>query len=262
MGEGGRTPASLADKLDHLIRVGSQEQGRALSTNDVAAAINIKAGEPVISGNYIWQLRKGKRSNPTKRHMEALAEYFDVPAAYFHDRPSLKDAVTSGRGNQEAPSGAFEHCVAPGPSTLAEKLDHLLQERALLSCNVGSVYRSLAADIARQAGEAVSATGLRRLHHGEDLDPPMRLLGALATYFGVSLSYFTDSPAWQDVTDEETTARRELDESMAEAGVSAVYLRGDLAALSPEGKRMAAEMIRQIRDLEQNTSTQLPPPHA
>lgn len=260
MSDGGRTPPSLAEKLDHLIRVGSQEQGRALSTNDVAAAINIKAGEPVISGNYIWQLRKGKRSNPTKRHIEALAEYFDIPAAYFHDRPSSKGAVTSSHGNREARSGTSGHCVDPGPSTLAEKLDRLLQERALLSCNAGPVYPYLAADIARQAGEAVSARDLRRLHHGEDLEPPMRVLGALATYFGVSVSYFTDSPAAQDATDEETTARRELDESMVEAGVSAVYLCGDLAALSPEGKRMAAEMIRQIRDLEQGTIAQRPPP--
>jgi transcriptional regulator with XRE-family HTH domain len=38
-----------------------------------------------ISGSYIWQLRTGKKDNPTKRHIEALASFFGVPAAYFFD---------------------------------------------------------------------------------------------------------------------------------------------------------------------------------
>ncbi|MET9297155.1 helix-turn-helix transcriptional regulator [Streptomyces sp. NPDC003077] len=87
MGDEAREPAGLAEKLDRLFQARSRERGRTLSANDVATEINIRAGEQVISGNYIWQLRKGKRDNPTKRHIEALAEYFGVPAAYFHDHP-------------------------------------------------------------------------------------------------------------------------------------------------------------------------------
>ncbi|MFH9419655.1 helix-turn-helix domain-containing protein [Streptomyces sp. NPDC017529] len=93
MGDEDREPVSLAEKLDRLFRERSRERGKALSANDVATEINIRAGEQVISGNYIWQLRKGKRDNPTKRHIEALAEYFGVPAAHFHDQ---RDAGTGG----------------------------------------------------------------------------------------------------------------------------------------------------------------------
>lgn len=253
LGSEDRQPAGLAEKLDHLIRVRSREQGKALSTNDIAAVINIKAGEPVISGNYIWQLRKGKRDNPTKRHIEALAEYFEVPAAYFHDQPSPAMGRTAVGDAPDCRSG------------LAEKLDKLLGRPAPPSAGEESFYRSLAADVAARSGEKFSGAYLRKLCHGEQPSPPLRHLCALATYFDVPLAYFTDDTSFTDdassgeTDDEELLARRELEQSMAEAGVSAVYLRGDLAALSPEGKRMAADMIRQIRDLEQGVQNRQPP---
>jgi transcriptional regulator with XRE-family HTH domain len=50
----------------------------------VAQAINAKGG-PTISGTYLWMLRTGQRDNPTKSHLEALAEFFGVSPAYFFD---------------------------------------------------------------------------------------------------------------------------------------------------------------------------------
>jgi transcriptional regulator with XRE-family HTH domain len=50
----------------------------------VARAVE-QLGAPKVSATYIWQLRTGKRDNPTKRHIEALAAFFDVPPAYFFD---------------------------------------------------------------------------------------------------------------------------------------------------------------------------------
>jgi transcriptional regulator with XRE-family HTH domain len=38
-----------------------------------------------ISHTYIWQLRTGRRDNPTIQHLTALATYFGVPVAYFID---------------------------------------------------------------------------------------------------------------------------------------------------------------------------------
>ncbi|MEU4198944.1 helix-turn-helix transcriptional regulator [Streptomyces sp. NPDC039022] len=99
MGDEDRGPVSLAEKLDRLFQERSRERGKSLSANDVATDINIRAGEQVISGNYIWQLRKGKRDNPTKRHIEALAEYFGVPAAHFHDQ---QDAGSGGAAADRA----------------------------------------------------------------------------------------------------------------------------------------------------------------
>lgn len=50
----------------------------------VAEAIRDGQGVP-ISHTYIWQLRTGRRDNPTVQHLTALATYFGVPVAYFLD---------------------------------------------------------------------------------------------------------------------------------------------------------------------------------
>ena len=50
----------------------------------VAEAIRAQQGV-AISHTYIWQLRTGRRDNPTVQHLTALATYFGVPVAYFLD---------------------------------------------------------------------------------------------------------------------------------------------------------------------------------
>jgi len=76
-------PLTLADKLDHLFATVRPVKGE-YTHEQVATAIE-EAGGPTISATYVWQLRKGLRDNPTKHHLEALAGFFGVPAAYFLD---------------------------------------------------------------------------------------------------------------------------------------------------------------------------------
>lgn len=33
----------------------------------------------------MWLLRTGQRTNPTVTHLQAIADYFEVPVAYFFD---------------------------------------------------------------------------------------------------------------------------------------------------------------------------------
>jgi transcriptional regulator with XRE-family HTH domain len=79
-GPGSRT---FAEKLDHLFET-VHPPGRQYTHEEVAAALR-EAGGPTISATYVWQLRTGRRDNPTKRHLEALAAFFGVPVAYFFD---------------------------------------------------------------------------------------------------------------------------------------------------------------------------------
>jgi transcriptional regulator with XRE-family HTH domain len=74
----------LAQKLDHLFRTVHPGTRGEYSFEEVAAAIRGRGG-PTISATYLWQLRKGLRDNPTKKHLEALAAFFGVPPAYFFD---------------------------------------------------------------------------------------------------------------------------------------------------------------------------------
>ena len=57
---------------------------REYSLEEVALAIRRRGG-PTISASYLWLLRTGRKANPTKRHLEALASFFGVPPAYFFD---------------------------------------------------------------------------------------------------------------------------------------------------------------------------------
>jgi len=76
---------SIAEKLDRLFRQARGAAGPAEpSYMAVAEAIRGRQGVP-ISHTYIWQLRTGRRDNPTVAHLTALATYFGVPVAYFLD---------------------------------------------------------------------------------------------------------------------------------------------------------------------------------
>lgn len=77
-------PRTLSEKLNHLFRTVHPRDRGEYSFEEVAEAIRARGG-PTISATYIWQLRKGLKDNPTKKHLEALADFFGVSAAYFFD---------------------------------------------------------------------------------------------------------------------------------------------------------------------------------
>ncbi|MGA8116926.1 MAG: XRE family transcriptional regulator [Actinocatenispora sp.] len=75
---------TLADRIDKLFTVIRRPDGDQHSHEEVARACRETTGES-FSGTYLWQLRTGRRDNPTKRHLEALAAFFQVSPAYFFD---------------------------------------------------------------------------------------------------------------------------------------------------------------------------------
>ncbi|WP_329448753.1 XRE family transcriptional regulator (plasmid) [Streptomyces sp. NBC_01426] len=94
----------LADKVDKLFRT-IRTNGREYTYDEVARGCSQLSGG-TFSKTYVWQLRTGQRDNPTKRHLEALAAFFRVPAAYFFDddtaeRVDAQLAIASAMGNAE-----------------------------------------------------------------------------------------------------------------------------------------------------------------
>jgi transcriptional regulator with XRE-family HTH domain len=80
-------PRTIAEKLNHLFAT-VHPQGRGEYTlGEVVAGIREQSGPAgqTVSIGYLWQLRKGERVNPTVRHLEAIAAFFGVSAAYFLD---------------------------------------------------------------------------------------------------------------------------------------------------------------------------------
>jgi len=80
---------TLAEKLNHLFETIHPPGRPEFSSEDVAEGIRARGG-PTISATYIWQLRKGLRDNPTKKHLEALADFFGVTPAYFFDEEAAE----------------------------------------------------------------------------------------------------------------------------------------------------------------------------
>lgn len=80
----GEDRSSLAWKLNRLFETIHPASRGEYSPEEVAKAIT-GAGEGSISPAYIYMLRKGQRNNPTKRHLELLADFFGVTPAYFFD---------------------------------------------------------------------------------------------------------------------------------------------------------------------------------
>lgn len=76
-------PRTLADRLDRLFRT-ITPGGVEYSSAAVAEAITRDQGIS-ISHTYVWQLRTGRRDNPTLQHLGALAKFFGVPVSYFLD---------------------------------------------------------------------------------------------------------------------------------------------------------------------------------
>jgi transcriptional regulator with XRE-family HTH domain len=76
--------STLAEKIDTLFQVVRRPTYEQFSHEEVAKACREWSGES-FSATYLWQLRTGRRDNPTKRHLEALAHFFHVPVAYFFD---------------------------------------------------------------------------------------------------------------------------------------------------------------------------------
>ncbi|MCO1580464.1 helix-turn-helix domain-containing protein [Crossiella sp. SN42] len=98
-------PGPLADKLNHLFSTVKPLDGKGREySNDFVAQQLTQAGVS-ISASYIWQLRKGKKANPSLEHIQALSRFFGVTVDYFtNDEVSAKinSQLDVLRGEQQA----------------------------------------------------------------------------------------------------------------------------------------------------------------
>ena len=74
----------LAERIDCLFRTHLSPRGREFTYREAASAMSAHDGI-TFSSAYLWQLRTGAKDNPTIRHIEALARFFDVSPSYFFD---------------------------------------------------------------------------------------------------------------------------------------------------------------------------------
>lgn len=75
---------TLAEKINRLFATVHPPDRGPYSNAEVEQALRARGGA-TISANYLYLLRTGRKDNPTKRNLEALASFFGVDPAYFFD---------------------------------------------------------------------------------------------------------------------------------------------------------------------------------
>ncbi|MFE6055075.1 XRE family transcriptional regulator [Kitasatospora sp. NPDC056446] len=80
----------IANRLNHLFETVHPADRGPYTNPEVAQAINEKAGHQVLSATYLWQLRKGKRTDPTHSRLMAIADFFGVSPLYFYEEETAK----------------------------------------------------------------------------------------------------------------------------------------------------------------------------
>lgn len=126
-----REPAaagSLAARIDALFAQRRPPGRRPYSNEHVVRTIRERGG-PTISGAYLWQLRTGKKDNPSMRHLAALAGFFEVPVGYFFDEPP---AAAAGRVPPAAGTGDDEQVRAVAQDALGLSADSLGAIRGMI----------------------------------------------------------------------------------------------------------------------------------
>jgi transcriptional regulator with XRE-family HTH domain len=83
-----------------------------------------------FSSAYLWQLRTGAKDNPTIRHIEALARFFEVsPAHFFDDEPTDPRSRNSACAPRPSAAPARQWHEPRGPEGRSNRAGHRNTER-------------------------------------------------------------------------------------------------------------------------------------
>ena len=70
----------IAERIDSLFKTHTKPDGREHTYKEVE-----KGTGKAISSAYMWKLRHGKSSNPSRNKLKVLSDFFGVPPSYFFE---------------------------------------------------------------------------------------------------------------------------------------------------------------------------------
>jgi hypothetical protein len=108
-------PHSLAGRIIRLRTKTAEDPEHPPSWESIAWDANVKAGARAISGQYAWLLGTGRKDNPTRDHIDALAAKFGVDPAYLVNRSTeavRAAALAVGGDGQESKLKALLEFIA------------------------------------------------------------------------------------------------------------------------------------------------------
>lgn len=88
-GSDGTGKGIVAERLDRLFAAAAPE-GKPLLLREAADGINARAGERLVSVQYLSQLRNGDRKRPSFEVLRAIANWFGVSVYYFADAEMVR----------------------------------------------------------------------------------------------------------------------------------------------------------------------------
>jgi len=170
-----------------------------------------------ITPAYVGQLLDGTRDNPTRDVLRGLAELYGVPVGYLASNcPVLEDATMSSLS---------------------------VTDRVNLLFDVSGPHAAPITDAQVAAAIDVPVDDIRSLRDGTG-DPPLSVLSRFAAFFGVSLSFLTDTEATSDETRQRLLPIAGVDAELR----SLVRRTSDL--VEPNRVAVATSMLAMVQAME------------
>lgn len=144
---GQNEPPPLADKLNHLFAVVRRPDGGEYYGKHVVAAVRETGVE--LSASHLSELRRGIKSNPTVRVLQALANFFEVRVSYFFDDPA---AVEQTEKELEQRAAELELRAAMRDA----RVQQMAHRAAGLSDTQRAAFQRVLADMVRDTSQIIA----------------------------------------------------------------------------------------------------------
>jgi transcriptional regulator with XRE-family HTH domain len=210
-------PMHIAQKFEVLLEIYRRPDGRKWSGQEIDEATG-----GVVTRSYVTNLRKGRIENPGYEKMKAIAKAMGfAPEVWFED--GLGEGSFATIGQAEESRG------------LSGRLEHLFE--VVRNPKTGEPFAN--AEIARRTLGDLSEEDVERIRAGDVSDPSVGQIAALASAFGVEVSYLLDRG-------ERPLLDEELVQALRDEDVRAITRE---SSRLPDGeRRLVLGIVRQFSD--------------
>jgi len=205
----------IAQKFEDLLEMYRRPDGRRWSGQEIDEATG-----GVVTRSYVTNLRKGRIENPGYEKMRAIAKAMGfAPEVWFEERLGEGQAIGQAVESRD----------------VAGRLEHLFE--VVRNPKTGEPYTN--AEVARMTLGDLSEEEVERIRTGAISDSTVGHVAALASVFGVELSYLLDRG-------ESSLLDEELVQALRDEDVRDITRE---SSRLPDGeRRLVLGIVRQFRD--------------